>query len=197
MASSSAPPATPSAPAAQPSRVWLSCHMQMRKPSPGLPSTFSFGTCMPSKTNSPVGEQCRPSLVSIGARGAALHLLRLDDEGGHALVALGAVRVGVEQAGVADLRLRDPHLVAVHFVVVALVDRVRLHAGDVRAGVGLGHGEEAELRAGDPAGDVLLLLLRRAELGDGQRRPEILHVERQPPRRRDLARSARPSAPIP
>ena len=39
--------------------------MQMRKPSPGWPSTFSFGTFMPSKANSPVGAHFRPSLVSI------------------------------------------------------------------------------------------------------------------------------------
>ena len=40
--------------------------MQTRKPSPGLPNTFSFGTFMPSNTNSPVGAHFRPSLVSIG-----------------------------------------------------------------------------------------------------------------------------------
>ena len=158
--------------------------MQMRKPSPGLPSTFSFGTFMPSNTNSPVGRAFQAELGLDRARGAALHLLRLDDERGHALVALGPVGVGVEQPGVADVRLRDPHLVAVHLPVVALVDGMGLHAGHVRAGVGLGHGEEAELRAGDPAGNVFLLLRLGAELGHGERRAQVLHVERQAPGRR-------------
>ena len=142
---------------------------------------------MPSNTNSPVGRAVQAELGLDRARRAALHLLRLDNEGGHALVALGLVRIGVEQPGIADMRLRDPHLVAVNFVVVALVDSVGLHAGDVGAGVGLGHGEKSELRAGDPAGDVFLLLLRRAEFGDGERRAEVLHVERHPPGGRDLA----------
>ncbi len=40
--------------------------MQILKPSPGFPRMASFGILVPSKANSPVGAQCRPSLLSMG-----------------------------------------------------------------------------------------------------------------------------------
>ena len=158
----------------------------MRKPSPGFAEHVLLRHLHALEHELTGGRAVQAELGLDGARGDALHLLRLDDEGGHALIAGRPVGTGVEQAGIAEVRLRDPHLVAVHLVVVALVDGVRLHAGDVRAGVGLGHGEETELRAGDPAGDVLLSLLRRTGFGDGESRTKVLHVERQPPGRRNL-----------
>ena len=158
----------------------------MRKPSPGLPEHVLLRHLHALEHELAGRRAAQAELGLDAAGGTALHRLRLDDEGGHAFVARRAVGVGVQEPGVADMRLRDPHLVAVDLVMVALVDRVRLHAGDVGAGVGLGHGEETELRAGDPAGDVFCLLLGGAELGDGQGGAEVLHVERQPPRGRHL-----------
>src|SRR5208282_560286 len=67
MAASMAPPAIPIAPAAELIRVLLSCHMQIWKPMPTSPSTESLGIFAELKAISPVGEQCSPSLVSIGA----------------------------------------------------------------------------------------------------------------------------------
>ena len=88
-----------------------------------MPSTFSFGTFMPSKANSPVGRALQAELGLDGARACSpSSFFGSMMKAVMPLLPLAPVGVGVEQAGVADVRLRDPHLGAVDLPVVALVD---------------------------------------------------------------------------
>src|SRR6185369_12864710 len=150
IAISSAPPATPSAPAAQPGLVQLP-HANL-KTFARLAQHILLRHFHAVERELAGRRTFQAQLGLDGASGTAFHVLRLDDESRHALVALGPVGVGVEQHGIAEMGLRDPHLAAVDLPVVALVDGVRLHARDVGAGVGLGHGEEYELGSGHPTG---------------------------------------------
>ena len=71
------------------------------------------------------------------------------------------VRVGLREHErvVGDGRVRDPVLLAVQDVGVALAAGVREHRGDVRAGGRLGQPEARELLAARLRGEVALLLL--------------------------------------
>jgi hypothetical protein len=80
----------------------------------------------------------------------------------------------------------DPHLLAVELPVVAAVGGRGSHAGDVGAGVGLGHGEKAHGLGTDPARNESFFLLLGAELVDRDCGAQVLHVEGQAPRAADL-----------
>ena len=101
--------------------------------------------------------------------------LLLDDERGHAGVARLGARVGDRQQhhDAGPQAVRDPHLLPVDHVVVAVAHRAgadRLHVG---AGVGLGHRERrAHLAARHPRQQPVLLL-GGAERLDHERRDEV------------------------
>lgn len=88
--------------------------------------------------------------------------LGLDQEGRDALGPLVGLRFGVDDDQVGVGPVGYPHLGAVEEIAaVDLLGRCA-HAHDVAAGAGLGHGQRANLGAGNQAGEVLLLLLRAA-----------------------------------
>jgi len=99
------------------------------------------------------------------------------DEAAHAVRARVLVRFDIQQAVVANRAVRDPHFVAVHQVVVALVFGAAFHGGDVRTDIRFGHGEAADIFAGDEFGNVMFFLLFRSKFLDGERRTPALHVE--------------------
>ena len=93
---------------------------------------------------------------------AALEARRvaLDDEHADALVALRRVGLDRGHEQVAVDAVRDERLRAVDDVVVAVADRLRLDAGEVGPGAGLGHRDRGDERAvGDARQPALLLLL--------------------------------------
>ena len=114
-----------------------------------------------------MSDACQPSFSSGRRRDA---LAALDDEEAHAVVAAvlrglggGDDRVGADAVGDEDLR-------AVEHVAAVDLFGLRGDAGHVAAGAGLGDRERGDLVAGDAGGEVLLLLLGRAELPDRSQR---------------------------
>ena len=107
----------------------------------------------------------------------------LDDERAHPLVA--RVRVGLrdDELVVGDRRVRDPVLLAVQDVGVALAARGRPHRGDVGAGARLGQPEAAELLALRLRDEVALLLLLGAVLEQRQRVQPDVDGDQRPERR--------------
>src|SRR5262249_53125563 len=57
----------------------------------------------------------------------------------------------------------DPHLAAVQYERIAIVERAQLHADDVGSGVGLAHRERAEVFTGNQPWEVFLFLLLGTE----------------------------------
>ena len=112
--------------------------------------------------------------------------LRFQDERAHAPVPFLRVGHDVEQPGVTLHGVRHPDLAAPQLPAVAHVAGDGLHAGDIRAALRLGHAEEADLGSRHPPRNELLLLRLGTEFRNGQRRTQVLHVEREPPRRRHL-----------
>ena len=107
------------------------------------------------------------------ADGAALDArgLEVDDEGGDALVlgpALDGGRVGAEQeqAPLGQVRGRDPDLLAVDHVVVAVEDGHGAEVGQVVAGVGLGEPLAPVLVGVEDRGEPAVLLLLGAPLDE-------------------------------
>ena len=83
----------------------------------------------------------------------------LDDERGDAVGALVQVGLGVDHVGVGVGAVGDPGLAAVEHVVVAAFFGAQLHRYHIRAGVGLAHGQGANVLAADQLGQVFELLL--------------------------------------
>ena len=81
------------------------------------------------------------------------------DEGGDAFRACLYVGFGVDNVNVGVGAVGDPHFVAVQHVVVTGIFGAQFHGNNVGAGVGLGHGECADVFAADEFGQVFLLLL--------------------------------------
>ncbi len=106
-------------------------------------------------------------LRGVGAAHAELvELLRrlkalgafLDDEGGDAPRARGAVGLGVDDEGVGHRTVGDPHFRAVEHVTIAALDRRRGHRHHIGAGARLRHGKRADMLAGNQLGQVFALL---------------------------------------
>ena len=135
-----------SAPAATVKRPWSSECMAISKPWPSSPIRFSAGTSTFSKKSSPVEPAQMPSLCSVSRRREPLHAL-LEHEGADSLVRRRRVGLREDELVVGDRRVRDPVLLAVQDVDVALAARGRPHRGDVGAGARLGQPEAGELLA--------------------------------------------------
>ncbi len=76
------------------------------------------------------------------------------------------IGLGVDHVDAGLGAVGDPHLAAVQHVVVAVPDRFQPHADHVGAGVGLGHGQRADVLAAAQLRQVLLLLFFAAVLAD-------------------------------
>ena len=72
------------------------------------------------------------------------------------------VGLGIDHVGVGVGAVGDPGLAAVEHIVVAALLGTQLHRHDVGAGVGLAHGQCADVLAADQLGQVLELLLMGA-----------------------------------
>ena len=106
-------------------------------------------------------------LVELVADGEALVAV-LDDEGGDALAARARGDRGEDDVVRGDAGVGDPGLRAVQLVAAVDLLRVRRDRAGVRAGLGLGRGERAELRLGSRQRAHPALLLRLvAERDDG------------------------------
>ena len=81
------------------------------------------------------------------------------------------VGLGVDDERLGDRAVGDPHLGAVQHVAVALLLGPRAHGDDVGAGARLGHGERADMLAGDQLRQVAPLLLLAAVAAD------LVHAE--------------------
>ena len=90
----------------------------------------------------------------------------LDEEGRDAARAGGGIGLGVDHQGLGDGTVGDPHLGAVEDVTVAALVGARRHGDDVGAGAGLGHGERADMLAGDQLRQVCALLRLAAVAAD-------------------------------
>ncbi len=86
-----------------------------------------------------VAHQAHLGLVFAAGDAGGLHV---HDKGGNALVALGHVGLGVDDAVVGQRRAGDEALAAVEDVVVAVLHGGGDHAAGVRAGAGLGEAED-------------------------------------------------------
>src|SRR5471032_2267238 len=82
-----------------------------------------------------------------------------DQEGGHAARAGFQVVLGVDHQHVGVGAVGDPHFRAVEHPAVTFEIGAQLHADDIGAGVGFGHGERADVFAGNQFGQVFLFLL--------------------------------------
>src|SRR5918995_3926130 len=97
--------------------------------------------------------------------------VHVDDKRGDALVLDAAldrlrVRPQQEQAPVGEMRRRDPDLLAIHCVLVAVADGCRAQVGQVGAGFRLAEPLAPVLRRVEDAGQPTLLLLVGAPLDD-------------------------------
>ena len=102
------------------------------------------------------------------ARGEALHPA-LQHERGDALVLLRAVDRGEDQEVIGDVRERDPDLLAVEPVDVAVATGGRLQVPGIRADARLGQAEGGELLAARLRDEPALALLLGPPLEEGQR----------------------------
>ena len=102
---------------------------------------------------------------------------------------VAGVRVGLrhEHDHVGAVAVGDVGLGAVDHVVVAVVDRARLDAGDVRAGVGLGDAEAEDLLALDRRHDPLAASAPRCRTRGSAASPCRCAPRRPSPGRRELA----------
>ena len=107
----------------------------------------------------------QPQLVLFAAGGEA-HRSALDDQGGE----LVSVHLEEDHVDVGEAAVGDPHLPAVDDVVPAVLAQARdgLRAQRVRTAPRLGKRVRRYLAAGGQVGEVLRLLLRGPEEGDGQ-----------------------------
>ena len=167
---------TPTAPAATVKRPWSRPYIAISKPWPSSPTRFSAGTSTFSKKSSPVEPAQMPELV-LGVARRDARPVALDDERRDALVLRGRVGLREDELVVGDRGVRDPVLLPVQDVGVALAARGRAHRGDVGAGGRLGQPEAGELLAARLRHEVALLLLlgavaqqRRASSGRRGRR---------------------------
>ncbi|MNE56025.1 hypothetical protein D3C80_1509010 [compost metagenome] len=83
----------------------------------------------------------------------------LDDERGDAVRTLVQVGLGVNHVGIGVGTVGDPGLAAVEHVVIAAFFCAQFHRHHVGAGIGLAHGQGADVLAADQLGQVLELLL--------------------------------------
>jgi len=144
-------------------------------PLPISPRTFSTGTLQSSKMSGVVELPRMPS-APLGEPGRA----PLDDHRGE----LGAVDLEEDDVDVGEAAVGDPHLAAVHDVVLA----VRGEPGDglraqrVGSAARLGQGVSGHLAAAGQVREVLRLLLRGAEEHDRQRPDPGVGAEGRRPR---------------
>ena len=100
-------------------------------------------------------------LVEMGAVGEALHAF-FDDEGSHAFGPGVRVGLGVNDQGIGVATVGNPHLGTVEDVAricpTSLFLGFQLHRDDIGTGIRLGHGECADVFAGDQLGQVFLAL---------------------------------------
>ena len=98
-------------------------------------------------------------LLELARPRKALRSALYDDQA-DAAVALGRIGLGGHDHEVGVDPVGDERLGPVEHVVLALADRARAHAGQVRADARLGHGDgRDQLARGDPAEPALALLL--------------------------------------
>ena len=100
-------------------------------------------------------------LVELLRRRKTLEVL-LDDEGGDAARAGGAVGLGVDHQRVGDRPIGDPHLRAVENIAVALAVGARAHRHHVGAGARLRHRQRADVLAGNQLGQIFAFLFGTA-----------------------------------
>src|SRR4030095_15903250 len=117
------------APAAQPRRVWFKWRIQILKPSPSWPMSFSCGISKFSKVSSPVGEACAPILSR--SRRLTPGCFK-STERRHAAVFLRAVGISKDDSRVCHCGVGNPDLRPVEQVTVAVALRGgSLHRGYV------------------------------------------------------------------
>ena len=167
IASSKARRAKPSAAAATEVRKTSSVRIATLKPSPSAPMRLRRRNAAAGEAQA--GERVRRDDVdALGDREAGR--VGVDDEGADAARALrrrivlvaGAREDDVE---VGDAAVRDPGLLAVEDVAVAVGARRARHRGDVGAGVGLGERERGDRLAARHARQVARLLLGACRRG--------------------------------
>ncbi len=112
--------------------------------------------------------------------------IRVDEEQRDAAVPRAGLGLDDERQEVGPGAVGDEHLAAVDDPRLAVSYRARRDVGDVRAGVGLGDGDRADLLARDRGPQVALTLFVRSELRQRGRRHVGLHRDRH----RDRARPA-------
>jgi len=98
-----------------------------------------------------------PSLSSL--RDAETFHALFDQEGRDAACAQLRLALGIDHQGVGVGAVGDPHLGAVEQVIAAFVFGLELHAQDIRARAGFGHGQGTDVLAADQLGQVLGALL--------------------------------------
>ncbi len=156
----------------------------MPKPSPSAPIRLATGTRTASNVSSAVGTAAQAHLV-LDPGDLEPRRRDLDDEARQARVA-GCLRVRIghreDRQQVGYRAVADEALGARDDVVVPVADRPGADRPDVRAGLGLGHGERDEMLARCEPRQPALVLLRRAGHHDRQRR-ELVHGEDQAGRR--------------
>ena len=157
MANSKAARAMPVAIDATPGRVRSRVIIASLKPWFSSPSRLPAGTSVSLKeivavfdARSPILSSCL-STVTVSSLGTT--------KGGDAAMAGVLVGLGVDRVPVGVAAVGDEALRAVDDVLVALPDRGRAHARDVRAGVRLGQAEGGELRLLDQASRGTPLLI--------------------------------------
>ena len=130
-------------------------------------------------------DECMPSFSSRRETRHARQR-RVDDEQRHAVVARVGIGLGDEREEVRTRAVGDEHLAAVDAPDVAVARRAGADRGDVRAGVGFGDRDRADLRARDRGPQPALALVVGAELGERGRGHVRLHRDGH----RDRARAA-------
>ncbi len=171
--SSSARRAKPSAAAPTVVRNTSSVAMAILKPSPGLPIIAAAGTRQLSKRRRASG--CGAITVEAFGDGET-RIAGFDDEGRDAARAVRFAGAGEHHVEVGDAAVRNPGLLAVEHVILAVAPRGHGDVGDVGAGGRLGQREGGDRRAGAGARQPGRALRLAAEQRD---RPgaEALHGE--------------------
>ena len=173
---------TPTAPAATVKRPWSSAYIAISKPCPSSPIEV-LGRHLDVLEEELAGRAGPDAELVLGLARRHAGPLALDDERGDALVLRRRVGLGEDELVVGDGRVRDPVLLAVEDVGVALAARGRAHRGDVGARAGLGQAEARELLAARLRDEVALLLLLARVAQERQRVQADVDGDQRPERR--------------
>ncbi len=106
-----------------------------------------------------------PSLSSFCAVEKPLKVF-FDDEGADPARACRRIGLGIDHQHIGIGAVGDPHLVAVENIALAALFGVKLHRNDVGTGPRLGHGQRADMLAGNEFRQIFLTLSGRAVAGD-------------------------------